>query len=176
MRSSVVPPARRAFLNGAQPDRWNRWCVERVVEVRRMGGNEARLEARVRWKSPAGQLPWPDTWEALADSKGGAALAVTLLREAEVLERAKYGSAPISGALLDKSVAPPKRRRSDTARAVGRGRPVIAGGQRWERRWSALRGRTGEIRKRTRVQVVVDEEDTLIPGSAGRRRITDDGE
>ena len=46
----------------------------------------------------------------------------------------------------------------------------------WERRWSALRGRTEEIRKRTRVQVVVDEEDTLIPGSARRRRIADDGE
>ena len=123
-----------------------------------MGGDEARLEARVRWKSPAGQLPWPDTWEALADPKGGSALAVTLLREAEVLERAKYGAAPISGALLDKSVAPPKRRRSDTARAVGRGRSVIADVQRWERRWAALRGRTEEIRKRTRAQVVVDED------------------
>ena len=55
-------------------------------------------------------------------------------------------------------------------------RPARVGAQQWERRWSSLRGRAAEIRKRTRVQVVVDVEDTLLPGAARRRRIAVDGE
>ena len=101
-------------------------------------------------------------------------MAEELLREAAALELAKYGAAPITRRLLDKLAAPPKRRRPDHERSDERMRPARVGAQQWERRWSSLRGRAEEIRKRTTVQVVIDEEDTLLPGVVRRRRIADD--
>ena len=76
-------------------DRWGRWPVTQVFEVRRVRGVGRRrwLEARVRWRGvdPATQLPYPDMWIPLRDEHGSVANAA-LNREARELERQKYGN------------------------------------------------------------------------------------
>jgi hypothetical protein len=87
---------------GAMPDRWNRWKVEKVLEVRRVRGGTranpaARLEMRLRWvgHDPNSGLPWPDKWVPDRDTEGNVA-NWPLMIEAQRIEEEKYG-ARISG-------------------------------------------------------------------------------
>ena len=87
---------------GAMPDRWNRWKVEKVLEVRRVRGGTranpaARLEMRLRWvgHDPNSGLPWPDKWVPDRDTEGNVA-NWPLMVEAQRIEEEKYG-ARISG-------------------------------------------------------------------------------
>ena len=80
-------------------DRWQRWPVDKVFEVRRVsdGGRRYHVEVRLRWKGvvPQGQpnagLPWPDEWVRLQDENGRQVVNQTLLKEARELEAVKYG-------------------------------------------------------------------------------------
>ena len=65
---STLPPRSRRLAGSVAdgPDRWNRWPVERVLEVRRARAVTGKvvLEARIRWEglNPLTLLPWRDSW------------------------------------------------------------------------------------------------------------------
>ena len=103
-RRKRAPKARRSnvgarlFELGVAPDRWGRWKVETVMEVRRTRsgdrGRAARgLEVRVRWAglNPATGLPWKAEWRAMRDASGWVGNAA-LREEALEMERIKYGA------------------------------------------------------------------------------------
>lgn len=92
-RPRKMSVARRAFEEGWAPDRWDRWKVDRVMEVRRPVGGGKGLEGRIRW---AGRclvtgLPWADSWEELRDAKGRMRCSVMCAEEARELEELRYG-------------------------------------------------------------------------------------
>lgn len=121
---------------GAMPDRWNRWKVEKVLEVRRVRGGTranpaARLEMRLRWvgHDPNSGLPWPDKWVPDVDADGKVA-NMPLMAEARRIEEEKYGAA-VSG----KQGTAGKHTTSEGPKAAP---PVIVGRKRkWDR---VLRG------------------------------------
>ena len=85
---------RQRFERGEQPDRWGRWAVDRVLEVRRLRqGGVHHLEARVRWRGldPLTCLPWADTWVERRDEHG-LVMNATLTREAREMEERMYGT------------------------------------------------------------------------------------
>jgi len=91
---------KRMFNMGAGPDRWKRWKVKRLAEVRyKRGGTRNRrqriLEVRVQWRgiNPNTGLPWKDTWtEALAkDAEGGYILNPSARRAAKEKANRRYG-------------------------------------------------------------------------------------
>ena len=87
--------SRRAFLAGEQADRFGRWPVDRVMEVRkRRCGRWWHLEIRLRWRGldPVTQLPWPDEWVTRTDDEGRQVLNAALSREAAEMERQMYGT------------------------------------------------------------------------------------
>ena len=80
-----------AFRQGSAPNRFDKWHVERALEVRRVHeGQTRRLEARLRWTGldPATQLPWADSWVAIDNSM----VTPALKAEALALEAVKYGT------------------------------------------------------------------------------------
>jgi hypothetical protein len=107
------PPtaARVAFEAGTAADRWDKWVVDRVLEVHRpregtrAGAVAGQLRVRLRWqgKDPATGLSWPDTWEALYEIKkvkGKTRKLLTvnsnLLVAVRAMEAAKYGTVIIA--------------------------------------------------------------------------------
>ena len=93
-----ISEARRAFLDGHAPDRWGRWRVDRVMEVRRprsgdRGRNGRGLEARIRWhgQDPNTGMSWPDLWSLVIDAGGTHMLDARCVAEAKALEKIKYG-------------------------------------------------------------------------------------
>ena len=104
--------ARTAFESGATADRWNKWVVDRVLEVHRVrqgtraGAAAGQLRFRVRWqgKNPASGLPWPDTWEQLYEVstvKGKTRKVLTvnghMLAAVRAMEATKYGTTLATG-------------------------------------------------------------------------------
>lgn len=83
----------------ASPDRFGRWPVERVLEVRlatgatRATASVRHVEARVRWAGVDRDtgLPWTDAWLASTDAAGATVFNAALKREVGVLMEAKYG-------------------------------------------------------------------------------------
>lgn len=85
------------FDVGAAPDRWGRWRVDTVMEVRRTrsgarGRTAKGTEARVRWagRNPETGMPWKDEWQVMEDERGwvGNAAYREAVRE---MEEEKYG-------------------------------------------------------------------------------------
>ena len=85
---------------GAAPDRWGRWRVDKIVEVRwRRGGTRGRecrvMEVRLRWAGldPHSDLPYQDSWvEALGrDGEGVMILSPELRKAAMEMERERFG-------------------------------------------------------------------------------------
>ena len=92
-RPRKMSAARRAFEEGWAPDRWNRWKVERVLEVRRLARGGRGLEGRIRWagKRLDTGLPWQDSWEILRDMEGRVKCSALCMEEAGELEELRYG-------------------------------------------------------------------------------------
>ena len=97
--------ARRRFLSGSAPDRWDKWRVDKVMEVRRprsgTRGRGARgVEARIRWvgRDPVSGLPWADSWIPLqtVDEHGRARqmMSSMLTQEARTMEHRMFGTHP----------------------------------------------------------------------------------
>lgn len=91
---------RRLYEMGAAPDRWGRWKVDKIAEVRwRRGGMRGRerkvMEVRLRWAGldPGTGLPYKDSWtEAFGrDAEGVMILSPELRRVAAELERKRFG-------------------------------------------------------------------------------------
>ena len=91
---------RRLYEMGAAPDRWGRWRVHKIAEVRwRRGGTRGRerrvMEVRLRWCGlhPSTGLPYKDDWtEAFGrDEEGVLILNPELRRAAAELERKRFG-------------------------------------------------------------------------------------
>ena len=147
---AVAPRAgsiqRRMFDAGQMPDRWGRWPVDKVLEVRRIRGStrtnaRVRREMRVRWRgvNPNTGLPWADTWVPYSDAGGDVANAA-LVEEARPLEAAKYGTS-----------APQRRRAAGSANPglagrTGPGVKPIPGRPARKRKWdAALRGASAHM-------------------------------
>ena len=114
----------------AGPDRYGRWPIERVLEVRRSSTREQTVQARVRWRGPdpATGLPWRDSWIVVAWG------ATAVIRDDIAGKLAvKYGDS-----------LPTRRCTGDGATAAVPDPPKVAAARaRWQGRWSVLRGRRG---------------------------------
>ena len=101
-----------AFESGAAADRWDKWVVDRVLEVHRpregtrAGAVTGQLRFRLRWqgKDPATGLSFPDTWEQLYEVKkvkGKTRKLLTvsnhLLAAVRAMEAAKYDTVIVAG-------------------------------------------------------------------------------
>ena len=164
-----------AQRTAAEPgyDRWGRWPVDRVYEVRRVqtAAGSYYVEARLRWSGvvPPGQLgaglPYPDEWKRVRDDDGGQLMSPALRKEVGAMERVKYGArarprcAPVRAA-----VGP----RPANARRSARLRPG------WEAVEEEERIRPPAVRRRWRVveesEGSEEEEEAPIRPPAARRR------
>ena len=147
---------RRMYEMGAAPDRWRRWRVDKIAEVRwRRGGTRGRargvMEVRLRWAGldPNNGLPYKDTWtEAFArDGEGVPILNPALRAEAAEMERRRFG------------VSAPRRRAGKRAADAGRA-PATA---KWQGRFrSDKRGRaeaTADVFRGVRSRVRISEDE-----------------
>ena len=169
--------ARVAFESRATADRWNKWVVDRVLEVHRMregtrvGAVAGQLRFRVRWqgKNPATGLPWPDTWEQLYEVKkvkGKMKKVLTvnehMLTAVRALEVTKYGTVIVTGG---------RKRKARPSEGVPQQRGKRL--RNWDR---ALRGGEGDMeavhwwqggrRVRRHAGVASDEEDDRLESAA----------
>ena len=100
LRASKRSTTTRLFEMGAGPDRWGRWKVDHIKEVRRVRGGTRhrgndRLQARVRWygTNPNTGMTWRDEWKELyAGSPQKPEFNKELMKEARHLEHLKYGT------------------------------------------------------------------------------------
>ena len=83
------------FQQGLAPNKFFKWRVERVLEVRRATDDNGRqsLEARLRWAGhdPITKLPWADSWHAAVR---GATFTKALFDEAKAMESVQFGIQP----------------------------------------------------------------------------------
>jgi hypothetical protein len=109
------------FQQGAAPNRYGQWLVDRVLEVRRVrctrqqAGATNALMMRIRWHGldPARGLPWRDSWRPLFD-EAGCTVSPGLRADVDALAAIKYGAkAPRRAAGQSKAA-------TDTARAAPR--------------------------------------------------------
>ena len=122
-----------ASSRGEEPDRWDRWRVERVLEVVRVQTRRRKVLARIRWVGidQRTRLPWKDSWVDVnwgMTSDAGA--------EVDALLRAKYGDQEALRPRKEK-----KRRRQAEASARAPDARVEAAQAGWKRRWGVLRSR-----------------------------------
>ena len=121
-RATTVQSARglerRLFESGRGFDKWDRWRVERVAEVRkrrssgRLGTEQGVLEARLRWvgRHPSTGLPYPDKWVEIGarDKEGVLIMNPALAREARAMAAIKFAtSAPPRAHAAASAQAPP---------------------------------------------------------------------
>jgi hypothetical protein len=153
-------------------DRWGRWPVDRVYEVRRVQAAAGYyVEARLRWSGvvPPGQLgaglPYPDEWKRVRDADGRQLMSPALRAEVSAMERVKYGArARPCRAPARAAVGP----RPANARRSARLRPG------WEVVEEEEHIRPPAVRRRWRVvedsEEEGEEEDAPIRPPAARRR------
>jgi hypothetical protein len=109
------------FDVGAAPDRWGRWRVATVMEVRRLRtgarGRMARgTEARIRWagRNPETGMPWKDEWSVMED-EGGWVGNAAFREEVREMEDEKYG-------LRESRGRRPKEKEGEEAEKMGKER------------------------------------------------------
>ena len=156
-------------------DRWGRWPVDRVYEVRRVqaAAGSCYVEARLRWSGvvPPGQLgaglPYPDEWKRVRDADGRQLMSPALRAEVSAMERVKYGARARQCCVPARAAVGP---RPANARRSARLRPV------WEAVEEEERVRPPAVRRRWRVvedseEEGEEEEAPIRPPAARRRRL-----
>ena len=113
----IARPPRSRRLAGAVadgPDKWSRWPVERVLEVRRArtATGKVVLEARIRWEglNPLTLLPWRDTWRPTETADDKRVFNAALLAEVALMAATRFGAAPSGGSRPQPPAAPPPPR------------------------------------------------------------------
>ena len=158
--STREPAIQSAFKAGRVADRWDRYAVERVLEVRRVANQGARrvVEARLRWRGchPVTGAPWKDSWRPLWES-GKSVMNGVLEDEARRMADTRWGKGNWDEP-RSREVQGEKRKRAGTEatkRAAGS-------------RHSARLERADKTRRWGRV--VIDSEDEHTLGMAQSRR------
>jgi len=154
------------FERGAAVNRWDMWMVDRIMEVRRVarrtrGGDEARLQVKIRWVGT-----WRDSWSETHRriySKGKCRLQPMLnaasMAEARAMEVVKYGSRA------------PKKRSAAVVTYSGRKRRA-----KWSSALRSAARRTDEeegtrVRRRvTKARYIREEEAAAASTTVGKRR------
>jgi hypothetical protein len=134
----------KLFDIGAAPDRWGRWKVEEILEVRRTRsgtrGREARgLEMHVRWAgcNPATGLPWKAEWQNMRDDSGWVGNPA-LREDAHRMERERYGGDVVEA-------APAVAQAVCGVKAARRGKRHMT--RAWKAAWEAEEGWSAQRRK-----------------------------
>ena len=113
---TALPPRSRRLAGAVAdgPDKWNRWPVERVLEVRRTrtAAGKAVLEARIRWEglNPLTLLPWRDTWRPTETADDKRVFNAAMLAEVALMAATRFGAAPPGGVRPRPPAAPPPSR------------------------------------------------------------------